>query len=151
VHNVDTSYIGHVRPPTTIKVEAGQLRFFLKAIGEDDPVYHDVEAARAAGYRDIPIPPTYLFCLQMMSSTKSYALYQELGIEIGRLLHGEQGFVYHAPICVGDELTFRLQISDIQDKKGGAMTLLTQQIRVENDHGVHVADLDLKTIVRNLA
>jgi acyl dehydratase len=146
---VDRSYIGHVRPPSTLKVEAAQCRAFVSAIGEINPIYQDIDAARNAGFRGIPIPPTYLFCLQMMSSEKSYALYSELGIDVGRLLHGEQGFKYHMPIYVGDELTFHLKILDIQDKKNGAMTLIVQQIRIENGEGIHVAELDQTTVVRN--
>ena len=146
---VDKSYIGHVRPPSTVKVEAAQCRAFVNAIGETNPIYRNIDAARNAGFRDIPIAPTYLFCLQMMSSTKSYALYGELGIDVGRLLHGEQGFRYRMPIHVGDELTFHLKILDIQDKKSGAMTLIVQQIRVVNGEGIHVADLDQTTVVRN--
>jgi acyl dehydratase len=149
VKKVDRSYIGHLRPPSALKVEAAQCRAFVNAIGETNPIYQNVDAARNAGFRDIPIPPTYLFCLQMMSSEKSYALYRELGIDVGRLLHGQQGFKYHKPIHVGDELTFQLRILDIQDKKNGAMTLIVQQIRVENSQGVHVADLDQITVVRN--
>jgi acyl dehydratase len=146
---VDKSYIGHARPPSTVKVEAAQCRAFVNAIGETNPIYRNIDAAMNAGFRDIPIAPTYLFCLQMMSSTKSYALYGELGIDVGRLLHGEQGFKYHMPIHVGDELTFHLKILDIQDKKNGAMTLIVQQIRVVNGEGIHVADLDQTTVVRN--
>ncbi len=149
IKKVDKSYIGHVRAPSTLKVDAGQCRAFVNAIGETNPVYRDVDAARGAGFRDIPIPPTYLFCLQMMSAENAYAFYRELGIDVGRLLHGEQGFKYHLPIHVGDELTFHQKILDIQDKKNGAMTLLVQQTMVVNGEGRHVADLDQITIVRN--
>jgi acyl dehydratase len=146
---VDKSFIGHVRSPSTVKVEAAQCRAFVNAIGDTNPVYRDVDAARKAGFRAIPIPPTYLFCLQMMSSEKAYAVWKELGIDVGRLLHGEQGFRYHSPIYVGDELTFHHKVLDVQDKKSGAMTLIFQQVRVENGEGHHVADLDQTTVIRN--
>jgi len=149
LNKVDKSYIGHVRPPSTVKVEAAQCRAFVNAIGETNPIYRDVDAARKAGFRGLPIPPTYLFCLQMMSSEEAYAAYRELGIDVGRLLHGEQGFEYHSPIYVGDELTFHHRILDVQDKKDGAMTLIVQEIRVENGEGYHVADLHQTTVVRN--
>jgi acyl dehydratase len=149
LEKVDKSYIGHVRPPSTVKVEAVQCRAFVNAIGETNPIYWDVDVARKAGFRDIPIPPTYLFCLQMMSLEKAYAAYQELGIDVGRLLHGEQGFKYHSPIHVGDVLTFQHKILDVQDKKSGAMTLIVQEIRVGNGEGCHVADLQQTTVVRN--
>ena len=53
------------------------------------------------------------------------------------------------PIHVGDELTFHHRILDVQDKKDGAMTLIVQEIRVENGEGYHVADLHQTTVVRN--
>jgi len=149
VNKVDQSYIGHVRPPSTVKIEAAQCRAFVNAIGETNPVHRNVDAATKAGFRALPIPPTYLFCLQMMSLEKAYSAYQELGIDVGRLLHGEQGFKYHLPIYVGDELTFHHKVLDVQDKKNGAMTLIVQEIRVENGDGDHVADLQQTTVVRN--
>ncbi len=147
---LDKAYIGRASAPTTITVEPAQLRFFLKAIGEERPIYHDAAAAKAAGYRAIPIPPTYLFCLQVLSATNSYSFYQEAGIDVGRLLHGEQGFAYHQPICVGDVLTFTAEIVDIVEKKNGQMTLMTQNTRVENAAGEHVADVKGITVIRNV-
>jgi len=46
-------------------------------------------------------------------------------------------------------LTFHHRILDVQDKKDGAMTLIVQEIRVENGEGYHVADLHQTTVVRN--
>ena len=61
----DKSLIGHVTAQGSVEVEKGKLRFFAKAIGETDPVYTDPAAARDAGHRDLPVPPTFLFCLEM--------------------------------------------------------------------------------------
>ena len=56
---LDKSYIGHVFPAFTAEVERGRLRFFAKAIGGSNPIYTDEEAAKAAGYRALPAPPTF--------------------------------------------------------------------------------------------
>lgn len=146
---LDKSIVGRALPASRATVEPGRLRFFLKAIGEEGAIYHDRTAAHAAGYRDIPVPPTYLFCLQMMDAERPFALTEDLGVDIGRLLHGEQGFRYLKPVYVGDELTFTTRIVDMVDKKGGAMTFIVQETRVENEAGEHVADLTGTTIVRN--
>lgn len=146
---IDQSLIGRTQPPTRATIEPGRLRFFLDAIGETGAIYRDREAARAAGFRDIPVPPTYLFCLRMMDDPRPMALFDELGIDIGRLLHGEQGFVYHQPAYVGDTLTFSNRIVNVAEKKGGAFTIIVHQTRVENAAGVHVADLTGTTVVRN--
>ena len=132
---IDKSFIGRTRPSTSIKVEASQLRMFLRSIEEDAPIFRDPAAARAAGFRGLPIPATYLFCLHMLSAIEPYEFYRDTGVELGRLLHGEQSFTYHAQVCVGDELWFEAQISDVVDKKGGAMTLGPSIVRL------HVADL----------
>ena len=45
---VDPAFIGTQLPATTLTVDAGRLRFFAKAIGETNPLYTDVDAAKAA-------------------------------------------------------------------------------------------------------
>ena len=62
---IDRKFIGYRTEPFTVEVEKGRLRMFAKAIGETDPIYTDEAAAQAAGYRSLPVPPTFLFCLEM--------------------------------------------------------------------------------------
>ena len=64
---IDRQFIGHTMPAFEVLVEKGRLKFFAKATGQTDPVYTDEAAARAAGHRAWPVPPTVLFCLQMVS------------------------------------------------------------------------------------
>jgi len=115
---IDKSFIGRELPPSTLTLERGRLRFFAQAIGETDPVYSDVDAARAAGYADLPAPPTFLFAAEL-DSGQSMALLELLQIPLAKLLHGEQGFTYHRAACAGDTITVRPRITDIYDKKGG--------------------------------
>ena len=63
------------------------------------------QAAQAAGYAATPVPPTYLFCLEMMDAEQAFEFLTVLGIDLARVLHGEQRFAYHAPVMVGDTLT----------------------------------------------
>lgn len=145
---IDRSFIGHRMAPFTVDVERGRLRFFAKAIGETDPVYRDDDAARRAGHPGLPVPPTFLFCLEMDAPNPA-AVRELLGIDITRVLHGEQRFVYHAMVHAGDRLTFEQRIADITAKKGGAMELVRRETRVTDQRGRHVADLVATTVVRN--
>ena len=95
------------------------------------------------------MPPTYLFCLEMMDATEPFEFLRALDIDLARVLHGEQRFDYHAPVAVGDTVTFKPHVTSVTEKKGGAMTLVVVETEVTNQHGVHVADLSRTVVVRN--
>src|SRR5258708_8654871 len=57
---LDKKVIGHEFKPFSTTVEAGKVKLFCKAIGEEDPIYADEAAAKKAGYRAVPVPPTFL-------------------------------------------------------------------------------------------
>ena len=58
---IDKKWIGHELPGSVLPIERSRLQFFARAIGETDPVYTDVAAARAARNPDLPAPPPILF------------------------------------------------------------------------------------------
>lgn len=145
---IDRRFIGHAMPAFSADVEKGRLRFFAKATGQTDPVYADEAAAQAAGHPSLPVPPTFLFCLEMEAPDPA-AIRNLLGMDYRSLLHGEQGFTYHRMAYAGDRLTFEQKIEDIYDKKGGALEFVVRLTRVTNQRGEHVADLRAVTVIRN--
>lgn len=146
---VDQSAVGRSFAPVTARVEPGRLRYFLNTLAEQNPVYRDEQAARAHGYAGTPVPPTYLFCLEMMDNERPFEFLTELKIDLARVLHGEQRFTYHAPVVVGDTLTFKSRVTGVTDKKGGAMTMVAVETEVTNQDGVRVADTARTIVVRN--
>ena len=145
---LDTQYIGHRFEPFSADVEKGRLKFFAKAIGQTDPVYTDEAEAKRAGHPALPVPPTFLFCLEMESPNPG-ALRDLLDFPVPKVLHGEQRFTYHAMAFAGDTLTFEQRIADIYAKKGGLLEFIVRETRVTNQHGTHVADLHGITVVRH--
>ena len=146
---IDQSAVGRSFTPVTARVEQGRLRYFFNTLGERNPVYRDAGAARAEGFSAIPAPPTYLFCLEMMDAEHPFEFLTELKIDLARVLHGEQSFTYHAPVVVGDTLTFKSRVTDVADKKSGAMTMVVVLTEITNQHGAHVADTARTIVVRN--
>ena len=145
---IDKSHIGAVVSSHTQLVEAGRLRFFAKATGQADARYSDETAARDAGYPGLPVPPTFLFCLDMEAGGSGSVL-KRLNIDLGRILHAEQGFTYHRMAYAGETLHFRTIVADIYDKKGGALEFVVRDTRVTNQDGEHVADLRSVIVQRN--
>ncbi|MDT4879094.1 hypothetical protein FQZ97_1147360 [compost metagenome] len=145
---IDRKFIGHQLQPSVLTVDRTRLQFFAKAIGEKDPVYLDTAAAKAAGYADVPAPPTFLFAAELDSGANDQLL-ADLGIPLSKLLHGEQSFRYHRPVCAGDTVTVQSTITDIYDKKGGALEFAVKASRVTNQRSELVAELRTVLVVRH--
>lgn len=143
---IDKKHIGRVTAEFSATAPASQLRFFAKATGETRPEYLDEAAARDAGHPGLPVPPTFLFSLEMLAPPGTWR--DEAGIKLERILHGEQSFTYHRMAYAGDTLHFRTQITDIYEKKGGALEFIVRETRVTNQQGEHVADLRSVTVHR---
>ena len=126
---VPATAVGTVLAPSTALVERGRLRFFAEAIGETDALYTDLGTARAAGYPDLPVPPTFLFGLKL-DAPDPFGWMTDLGVDMRFVLHGSQRFEYHALAFAGDEVTFRPRISDVYDKRGGALEFLVLETAV---------------------
>jgi acyl dehydratase len=145
---IDKKFIGYEVPPTLWDVEKGRIRFFAEVIGATDPIYFDTNAAQAAGYRNVVAPPTFIFGAESDSGVLMKLL-DTLKIDLRELLHGEQRFDYHAPVCAGDTLRFQTRVSDIYDKKGGALEFVVNDTKVTNQLGEHVSDLHSVIVVRH--
>ncbi len=145
---IDKKWIGHDLQTSTMTIERGRLRLFAKAIGETDPVYTDVEAAKAAGYPDLPAPPTFIFGIELESGSTDRLL-NLLGIPFRKLLHGEQGFTYHKPVCAGDTITVKPRITEIYAKKGGALEFVVKQAQALNQAGELVAEMRTVLVCRH--
>ncbi len=145
---IDKSFIGYVFSPIAIEVEKGRLRFFSKAIGNDDPIYTDEEAAKLAGHPSLPVPLTFLFCLEMDRENPLDFL-DLLNIDISRILHGEQEFICHAMAYAGDQITFSNRISDIYERKGGALEFIVIDTDAVNQRGVRVGQMRRVIAVKN--
>ncbi len=145
---IDQSKIGYKFEPYTVDVEAGRLRFFAKAIGETNPIYTDDGAAKAAGYTALPAPPTFVYCLEM-EKPDPFDMLKVLDIDIGKVLHGGQSFLYHKPIVAGDALTYSAEVTSIYDKKGGALEFVELLTTVTNQNDDKVAEMQSTIVVRN--
>ena len=145
---LDKKVIGHEFKAFTTTVEAGKVKLFCKAIGEEDPIYGDEAAAKAAGYSAVPVPPTFLQAITNDDPEKG-GLLRLLDVDIGLILHGEQHYDYYAPVHVGDRITCQQKVTDMYDKKGGALWFVVSETSLKNQAGKLVAKGTGITVVRN--
>jgi hypothetical protein len=109
------------------EVERGRLRFFAKATGQADPVYSDIDAARTAGYPDLPVPPTFLSNSLELELPDPLRWLTELGGDLTKTTHAQQEFRYHKMAYAGDELVLNRRIVDVYTKKRGALEFVVKQ------------------------
>jgi acyl dehydratase len=142
------SHVGEESAPWAHEVTTTSVRAFARGVGYTDPVYYDRDAARKAGYRDLPAPPTYLgtpiFLPGRTSDTFSGPAERGRGLEHGLkgLLDGGTETTYHGSICAGDTLTVTSRLADLEVKESrslGKMLVTTRETTYTNQDGVVVA------------
>jgi acyl dehydratase len=139
---VDTSVIGKTTSRSVVAVERQPLANFAKAVQDNSPVYQDARAAKAAGFDDIPAPPTWSFAmsgwgtypelqegLEKVEGNPMFEIIGKLRQSGGMVLHGEQEFVFHRPIVAGDVLVGEGKVTDTYEKesKGKTMTFVVSE------------------------
>lgn len=140
--------IGSESPPWKYEVTTTSVRMFARGVGYTDPVYFDEEAARKAGYRNLPAPPTYLgtavFIPGKSSDTFSGPQEGQPRIDHGLpgLLDGGTETEYLGDICAGDTLTLVTKLADLtvrESKALGKMLIVTNETTATNQDGEVVA------------
>jgi len=147
----DKSKIGQSFPPFTSEVERGKIRELALAIGDDNPIYQSREEAQAAGYPDVPLFPTSPTTFAFWGNRKMVGQLVSLGINVMRILHGEEEYEYLAPVYPGDTLTGVMTLVDgktRQGQGGSAMDILTIEMAYTNQHGTPVLKAREVIIVR---
>jgi len=133
---VNPELVGRDFAPTApYLVGREKVREFARAVFADDPQHLDPAAAQALGYADVVAPPTFAMVIQDLTLQQLLAE-PDSGIELSRVLHGEQRFAYSRPIVAGDELTARLTVSGIRTLGGNAM--VTSDAVITDAAGEHV-------------
>ena len=142
--------VGQELPPQRVVIERGPLSYFARAVRDDNPIYRDPKAAEGAGFDAIPAPPTYGFAfhhqglfaeMQPEGAGATNPIMAAIGAlmqEGGLVLHGEQEFVYHRPVKVGDVLTSSGTIKDLYEKEGkagGKMTFVETETDWRDESG----------------
>jgi len=114
---VKTEAIGKEYPETTYEVGLEKIREYANAVGQSEPVHHDREAARAAGFRDVVAPP--MFAVVYSGPAMGPAILDpDVGINFATMVHGGQEFVWGEPVCAGDVITTRARVTEIYEKDG---------------------------------
>jgi len=109
------------------------------------PYFVDEGAAAASRHQGLIAPP--MFCVRFAMQPFAHACADPaLGIDLVKLLHGEQAFAYGDPVRPGDVLETTGEIVELREKAG--MDFLTVRTVTTNQHGRLVVEGTWKAVVR---
>jgi acyl dehydratase len=140
-----TDAVGKTYPPTSYAVGREKVREFAAAVGEENPLHHDLDAAREAGYADVVAPP--MFAVVFGGRAMAPALFDpDVGIDFSRMVHGGQEFVWGPPVVAGDEIATEVEVKDVAER--GGLQFFVFESRSTNQDGETVCTGTWTNIVR---
>jgi hypothetical protein len=134
---IDRRHIGYRLPSRQVVVDADRVRRFTEAIGE-----------QAAGTAIASVPPTFLKVIEGEGNS-SREIVTALGVDLRRVMHVEQEFEYGVPLRGGDCVSVDRVVTDIYDRKDGALEFIVIDSTIHNSSGVFVGSSRQTILVRN--
>jgi len=124
-----------------LPVDREAIKEFALAVGEDNPIFFDPDAAKQAGLPDVAAPPT--FTARQIFPVPRQEREQRLGanLDYKRVLHGEQEFIYKRLPVSGETLTGKMRIAKDftkEGKRGGNMRFVTYESQFVDTEGEEV-------------
>ena len=114
-------------------LERAKLLELARSFKDADPLWFDPEAAAAAGFDGLPVPPTATAIADHWREDGATFHAQAAGLDLTRVLHGEVSWEFERPLRGGDELSATSVLAGIETregKRGGEMKM----VRVETTY-----------------
>jgi acyl dehydratase len=144
---IKTDAVGKEWDAITYQVGREKIKEYASAIGIQNPVHFEVEAARAAGFRDVVAPPMFAVVYSMRSLAP--AMFDpDVAMNFATMVHGGQEFEWGEPACSGDEITTSAKCLSIEEKLGNGFYVF--ETNSVNGDGAMVAVGTWTNIVRGV-
>jgi len=143
---VDPDLLGKEFPLGTFAITAQDIRAFVEAVGDLNPLYLDPAVARDAGYPDVIAPP--LFCLQLRGERRL----PEVELEPGFVsLNGGQDLEFYDDLCAGQAYTATAKLAEVYEKTGrsGPLGVIVREVAIKDADGRTVIFMRERQMVRS--
>ena len=113
--------------PVTAQITAKEAQRYAQAVGDLNPLYFDEAAAKAAGYRTLLAPPTFVAYAvvegQSLDRLRGDGLFRgcpSVPLRTKRVMFGGEEWDFLAPACIGDVITAETRLKALEQKQGGS-------------------------------
>jgi acyl dehydratase len=118
------AHAGRSYPPTPVhEITAAKIAEFVAALGDDNPAYEG----------DSPLAPPTLVAMVAFAAWDQMFADPDLELELRRIIHTDQRFIYARPLRAGDRVTATLTIEKVRAR--GTTELVSCSIAVHDAAG----------------
>jgi hypothetical protein len=110
---INEALVGKRYPPHALVLEPDRVLAFARAVGQ-----------RVDG-----VPPTVVTAPELAAGLTNVVADPELGLDLSKVLHGEQEYEWKRPLAVGETITAEASIESIRSKGSLAFLTLRTEIR----------------------
>jgi acyl dehydratase len=101
------AHAGRSYPPTPVyEITAAKIAEFAAALGDDNPAYEG----------DSPLAPPTLVATVAFAAWDQMFADPDLELELRRIIHTDQRFIYARPLRAGDRVTATLTIDKVRTR-----------------------------------
>lgn len=111
------------RYPDHYAVGREKVREYAVAVKNDDPAYHDEEAAAALGHASLPAPLTFTSVLGYQAQT-AFFRHAGIGLTDMKIVQVDQVVKYRKPIFAGDKLYCDVHVDSVRQSHGTDIVVL---------------------------
>lgn len=131
--SIDTKFIGKAYPESSYEIGREKVKEFIRAVKGEAEKYIDT----------LPLSFPVVYASKLLESV----LYDpELNLNLKKLVHGDQEFIYHKAAKVGDTIKSRGFIENIFNKKGHDFVVF--KVESSNQNGEMVCTQKMTFVVR---
>lgn len=144
--------------PSREPIGRASIRYFALALGDDNPLYCDQTAARAAGYRDVVAPPTFVVesCqyAHRVPDADGYIGHEwRLPVKNCRLIRAGNEYEFMQPVHPDDEISVTFKLTRMEERSrsgGGSQLFVTSLGTYTNQRGEVLAKNTEVTVIQPL-
>src|ERR1700758_4729585 len=117
----------HYRFPDYSDVGREKVREFAQAVKDDHPSHYSEASAAEAGYDSTVASLTFLAVPGRRVQLDVFTKF-DIPINLARVLHRDQKFLYHRPIKAGDRLYFDTYLDNVIESHGTVIAEVRSEV-----------------------
>jgi len=117
----------HYRAPDYFQVGREKIREFALAVKDDNPTHYSETDAAEAGYESLVAPLTFLAIAGRRVQLEIFTKFQ-IPINIARVMHRDQKFLFHRPILAHDRLYFDTYLDSVIESHGAVIAEIRSEV-----------------------